>query len=104
MVKIKITVVKTLTYEDVFGDDVPDYFPPEIPSPCAVHREGEVFYTEGTECPEGFCNWAYADIQKEIVHIYHGGDNFWIDERGVAYASCTDGMKPVLFRIERVEE
>jgi uncharacterized repeat protein (TIGR04076 family) len=104
MTKIKITVMRALTYEDVFGDDVPEYFPPSIPSPCGKHESGEVFITEGTDCPEGLCNWAYSDIQKEIVHIYHGGDNHWMEEPGVGYASCTDGMKPVLFRIERVED
>lgn len=30
---------------------------------------------------EGFCNGVYADTQKETVHVYHGGDNFWIYEK-----------------------
>jgi len=104
MTKIKITVMRVLTFEDVFGDDVPEYFPPSISSQCGGHKPGEVFIREGTNCPEGFCNWAYSDIQKEIVHVYYGGDNPWIDEPGVGYAACTDGMRPVLFRIERVDD
>ena len=104
MTKIKITVMRVLTFEDVFGDDVPEYFPPSISSQCGRHKPGEVFIREGTNCPEGFCNWAYSDIQKEIIHVYYGGDNPWTDEPGVGYAACTDGMRPVLLRIERVED
>jgi uncharacterized repeat protein (TIGR04076 family) len=102
--KIKITVMRVLTFEDVFGDDVPEYFPSSTPSQCGQHRPGEVFIRAGTKCPEGLCNWAYSDIQKEIIRLYHGGDNPWINEPGVGYAACTDGMRPVLFRIERVED
>ena len=103
MTKVKISVVKSFSKKDVFGDELPDGLKGPL-DVCDTHRPGQEFFFDGSGCPEGLCNWAYSDIQKEIVHIYHGGDNHWIEEPGVGYAACTDGMKPVLFRIERVED
>ena len=60
MAKVKITVVKAFSNEDVFGDDVPEYFPSSTPSQCGRHRPGEVFIIEGTNYPEGLCLWAFA--------------------------------------------
>lgn len=40
MIRVKITVLKTLTYEDVIRGDVPDHFPPEIPAPASFTGRG----------------------------------------------------------------
>ena len=32
--------------------------------------------------PNGFCTWAYADLQGDISHILFGGSYPWIDEEG----------------------
>ena len=54
--------------------------------------------------PEGFCcSWAFADIQRDLVHLRLGGDYPWIKEKGAILASCTDGARPVIFKLERVE-
>jgi hypothetical protein len=34
MPKVKITVVKGFSAEEVFGDDVPVYYPKKFKSPC----------------------------------------------------------------------
>jgi len=103
MPKIKITVVKGFTAEEVFGDNVPDYFPESFVSPCPNHPAGQEFIMDNTlNCPEGFCNWAYVDIQKDLVDLYLGSD-YYSDKR-VNWVTCTDGMRPVVFRIERVED
>ena len=100
--KIKITVVRGLTAEEVLDGNVPEYFPENFESPCPVHTTGQEFILEGTKCPEGFCSWAWADIQKDIVGLYYGGPD-WTGMHP-NYVTCTDGMRPVVFKIEKTGE
>lgn len=69
MIKLKITVVKGFTAEDVFGENIPEYFGKNL-GPCSKHKVGQEFILDGTDCPEGFCNGAYADFQKALVRYY----------------------------------
>ncbi len=100
--KMKITVVKGFTAEEVFDGEVPDHFPETFKSPCPMHPEGQEFVMENPNCPDGFCNWAYADIQKDLVRMWIGGPTG--KERNPNYFSCTDGMRPVVFKVELLEE
>jgi uncharacterized repeat protein (TIGR04076 family) len=104
MPKVKITVVKGFSAEEVFGDDIPDYFPERFRSPCWRHTEGQTFIAEKFNCPEGFCNWAYADIQKDIADLELDSPYYdrWMRGKRVQYVSCTDGMRPVVFKLERI--
>lgn len=51
--------------------------------------------------PEGFCGWAWRDIHKDLSVLYFDG-NFYDHEEGVQHVSCSDGRKPVCFKLERV--
>ena len=104
MAKVKITVVKAFSNEDVFGDDVPEHFSSSTPSQCVRHRPGEVFIIEGANYPEGLCLWAFADIFRDIIHLWRGSDYPWVGKPGVMYSACTDGKMPVVFKLERVED
>jgi len=103
MGKIKITVVKKFTAEEVFDGNVPDYFPSTFKSPCPMFELGQEFIVERLECPEGFCHWAFTDIQKDIVTIDFNNNEDWY---GMTpnWVTCTDGMRPVVFQIEKMEE
>jgi len=105
MPKMKITVVKGFTAEEVFDGEVPDHFPETFKSPCQTHPEGQEFVMENLNCPEGFCNWAYADIQKDIADLALDSPYYdkWLKGKRVQYVSCTDGMRPVVFKLERIE-
>ncbi len=103
MTKIKITVVKAFSNEDVFDDDVPKDLS-STRGQCGRHRPGEVFVIEGTNYPEGLCLWAFADIFRDIIHLWRGSDYPWIGKPGVMYSSCTDGRTPVVFKLERIED
>ena len=98
MTKLKITVVKGFTAKDVFGENIPEYFGENL-GPCSKHKVGEEFIFNGTNCPEGFCNWAFADFQKHLVRLY-------LREKGREsyYLTCTDGMHPVVFRAVKIME
>jgi uncharacterized repeat protein (TIGR04076 family) len=45
--------------------------------------------------PEGFCEWAWADVRSYVSANFHGGDFPTV-------ACRTDGFRPVFFRIERL--
>jgi uncharacterized repeat protein (TIGR04076 family) len=49
-----------------------------------------------------FCSWAWADIQRDVVHLALGGDFPWIKEKGIGISCCTDGLRPVIFKLERL--
>ncbi len=102
MPKVKITVVKKLNNKDMFGDNPPLHF--NMPPECDRLQLGQEFIVDRFECPAGFCNWAYADIQRDIVHLALGGDYPWIKEKGAILSCCTDGVRPVVFKLERIAD
>ena len=46
--------------------------------------------------PEGFCGWAWADIQKLVYGLARGGQPKFV-------TCCTDGYRPVIFLLERID-
>jgi uncharacterized repeat protein (TIGR04076 family) len=74
--------------------------------PCPNFEDGQEFISESPGVvPEGFCAWAWTGIHKEILAIMAGGNIIpWMNREGTAIACCTDGLRPVVFKIERIEE
>jgi uncharacterized repeat protein (TIGR04076 family) len=93
--KLKITVLrKTL------NTDLHQQYRNSPGSPCPVFQEGQEFLLESPyEPPKGFCQWAWADIRHYLQGMW-GGMKYGSD---VFVAACTDGFRPVLFKIERIE-
>lgn len=108
MYEVKITVLKCLAHPDLveeyMGDEVKEA---RLASPsCGVLKEGQEFLlSDASVVPEDFCAWAWADIHREILAI-SGGSHLgpWLKRPGLAIACCTDGFRPVVFKIERGEE
>ncbi|MBU3076046.1 TIGR04076 family protein [Clostridium estertheticum] len=102
MNKCKITVLKTTFHEDL----AKEYGVKGI-GKCPMHKEGQVFYADYAK-PEGFCDEAWKAMYQYVFAIAHGsgvlyyGD--WIDKEGVAICSCNDGLRPVIFKIEKTDE
>ena len=104
MAKIKISVIKTFSPEDVFGGKVTRPNESSALTPCTKVREGQEFIVDDKGVmPEGFCGWAWRDIYKDLSVLRFEGD-FPFTELGVMYTSCTDGMRPVCFKLERLKE
>ena len=102
MAKVKITVVKTQTWKDLFGNNPPAESAVEL---CHTVELGQEFIVEdATKLPSGFCPSAMSDIRSHIVHLLLGGDYPGMKEKGVALLSCTDGRRPVIFKLERIED
>ena len=102
MKQVRITVLKKLFFEDVVAE-----YGAEGLTPCPVLQEGQVFESTGFK-PAGFCDDAWNCIQKYVFALCAGADNFfdgtWLKKDNVQIGSCCDGLRPVLFRIETVEE
>lgn len=98
---VKITVLKTLLVPEA----VAAHADPEADwQPCARHPEGQVWVVDGVtlDCPEGFCGWAWADLNRHVVTLARGG-NFHGSRPGHTVVACSDGYRPVIFGLERVE-
>lgn len=70
--KVKITVLKRVTPEEVFGE-----YPlkGEQTSACSVYKDGQEFIVdESGRMPEGLCSWAWNDIYKVLNVLRFGGD------------------------------
>ena len=108
MYEVKITVLKCLAHPDLVEEYMGDAVKPaRLASPhCGVFKEGQAFVLgDPSEVPEGFCAWAWADIHREILAISSGGNlDPWLKRPGLAIACCTDGFRPVVFKIERGNE
>ena len=98
---VKITVVKKLSMKDVFGSSSPKITDGwETVCPCL--DEGAIFTSQNGMCPDKFCGWAFADIQRDMTHIRFGGSFPCLQEEGAVYSCCTDGLRPVVFKLERM--
>ncbi|OPX59747.1 MAG: hypothetical protein A4E25_00939 [Methanobacterium sp. PtaB.Bin024] len=104
MVQCKITVLKTSLNSELAHEFCQD----EV-TPCTLFEEGQEFVT-GLEKPEGFCDWAWNDLLRFISVLLTGG-NFsedifqgWMKDDKTMIACCTDGIRPVIFKLEKVED
>lgn len=89
---VKITVLKTSVNEDFSKK----YRNNEV-KPCGVFKVGQEFIlNEPWSVPEGFCDWAWADIRTYIGMVQAG-------KFKQSVACCTDGYRPVYFNLERIE-
>ncbi|MCJ7731960.1 TIGR04076 family protein [Candidatus Bathyarchaeota archaeon] len=102
--KVKITVLKAVKPETLY-EEVPlnsETGKPHVK--CPIHEEGqEYIITHNYAKPEDFCPGAWHDI-RETVSVLHLGGTFypWLGENEMIKC-CTDGLRPVIFRIERLE-
>jgi len=104
MAKVKITVVERTFNEEIsreFGSE--GFLAGRGFGPCPNFEDGQVFVLDGIGKPERFCSWAWADIHREIRMVAFGGGMPNVNTRQSAICCCTDGMKPVVFKVERIE-
>lgn len=100
MSSLKITVVRAFTPEEVFGQQYKNAFD-EIVQKCHL-EEGQSWVCDGYRMPEGFCAWAWEDLRKDRYLLTFGGD-IPDTENGVVFVSCSDGKRPVVFKLERID-
>ena len=99
--QVRITVLKkTFNTEFVEAYTEEGAFRPS--GCCHDFDEGQEFISDG-HMPEGFSDWAWTDIQKYVVTLARGG-NFLGVKPGLFVTCCTDGFRPVFYKLERIEE
>lgn len=101
MVKdVKITVAALLKPGKIFDELASD----TVAAECERMKVGQVYISRHLNMPDGFCGWAWADIQRDVAHLAMDGDFPWIKKKGSMVSCCTDGLRPVVFKLERIEE
>ena len=68
MKKLRITVMKITTYPELSER----YETPQ-PFPCSIH-EGDVFYADGWQKPDGFCDSAWQTLSPFALALSHGAE------------------------------
>lgn len=99
----KITVLKTLYHQDLAAE----YRRPDVHrGPCPFFSEGQEFIVKYlAERPASFaCDWAWNDIHKILLAMMLKADfSTWMVDPNTFITCCTDGIKPVVFKLERIE-
>ncbi len=99
MAKARIVVLQAVVFEDL----VKQVLPPDAWDhvvPCEYFHAGQQFTVDGeSSFPEGFCPAAWFDLRDKIAAALR--DN---DPLTPLLVCCQDGLRPVSFRIERIED
>lgn len=99
--KCKVTVLKVTVNQDLADEYLKDA---SGFGPCERFKVGQAFVIDHPfTMPDNFCAWAWADINKEILAIATGSDWPWLKQRGMTIAGCTDWLRPVYFKIEKLD-
>ena len=104
MPKCKITVLKRTINQDLIDEYLDD--PYKGTGLCECFEEGQEFVIDPASVPEEFstrCMWAWADIRKDIVTIAAGGNMMGMKQPGTIITGCTDWLRPVIFKVERMD-
>ena len=99
---LKITVIKKLSAKEVYGGPLPEVSE-TLAAYCDRLQVGQEFRVdESGAMPSGFCTWAWHDIYPVVTTLRFGGNFTWMKKEGISYSCCSDGARPVFFKIERI--
>ena len=103
MKKVKITFLKTTLDKELAAE-----YGVEGLGACPMLQKGQVFYADYAK-PDGFCDEAWKAIYQYVFALSHGVDDLfyykdWIKTPGVSICSCNDGLRPVIFKLEKTDE
>lgn len=103
MSKCRITVVK----KELYADLVTQYCDPAT-VPCEVFQVGDVFLVDRKnyfrmEFEKPFCSEAWHAISPYVFTMLQGGEPSWAVNHTIL-ACCNDGARPVVFKLERIDD
>ncbi|MFB0514852.1 MAG: TIGR04076 family protein [Candidatus Bathyarchaeia archaeon] len=100
--RVKITVLKRFSPSEVFEESPVTPVEPGFEA-CGLYRDGQEFIVgKDLRMPEGFCQSTWHSIYCSIRTLAFGGNLPWFKEKGVAINCCIDGLRPVVFKLERI--
>ena len=101
MYNVKVTVLKRFHPKDVFEKS--PVTPVEPLGACEILEDDQEFTSKGGVMPEGFpCTTAWVALYPYVRVLSFGGDMPWFKEKGVCVTCCPDGLRPVVFKLERM--
>lgn len=99
--KVRITVLKKEFYKDYAEIYLATGV---LAGSCPELEIGDEFiYEGGAKMPDGFCPYAWQDIYSS-VSVLSGSkdiDNTWYKNSKTKIICCTDGVRPVVFKLEQ---
>lgn len=101
---VKITVLKRFKPEEVFEKcPVTRSTPMQV---CNYFKDGQEFVVDKqtSDMPVGFCPSAWASLWPFVVMFGFGAKGLPWNKEGVGILCCTDGLRPVVFRVEGATE
>lgn len=106
MAKCRITVLKKTLFKDLQET----YLADPKSGVCPFFEEGQVFEVSADDyfrlLHGKFCAEAWDSISRYVYAALQGGSIMrgWTKEENVMIACCNDGTRPVIFKIERIDE
>lgn len=98
--EVKITVLKRFHPREVF--EVSPVTPVEPLEACGLLQEGDEYVSRGGTIPQTFpCTSAWIALFPYVRALSFGGNLPWFQEEGVSITCCPDGLRPVVFKIQR---
>ena len=104
--KCKITVLKKEYHQELADKYLSD---PDIGT-CPYFQEGqEIMVDNGNffRMLDGqFCSEAWDSISRYVYAALQGGSIMrgWTNDEKVMITCCNDGVRPVIFKLERIDE
>lgn len=107
MDKVKITVIK----KNYDPDLMETYLKKGDVGPCEMFEVGQEIVISKDDyfkkqLPCDFCADAWNAMNHYIFSAFQGAPIFknWMKDDNAMIACCSDGLRPVVFKIERIEE
>ncbi|SHK51726.1 TIGR04076 family protein [Clostridium cavendishii DSM 21758] len=97
---VRITILKKLKVEDIYNE----YAKSNMPIICAKGQVGDEFISKNCEMPEKFCKGAWEGLKSKVAILAAGENSPYTNQEGVAIHSCNDGLHPVIYKLQRIEE
>lgn len=104
--KCKITVIKKECYEDLQEK----YLLNPKSGPCELFEVGQEWIIDSLNyfhMMDGkFCAEAWDSISRYVYTALNGGSIMegWTNDSKMMIACCNDGTRPVVFKLERIDE
>ncbi len=99
--KLKLTVMKKFSPEEIFGHEI--LRDGKTIPPCSYDVGTEFIVDHHLDRPKDFCGQAWQDLYTTLMIYYCGGD-YNYPEPGITYQPCGDGIRPVIFKIEKMSK
>lgn len=104
--KCQITVLKRELYQDLQEQ----YLADQKSGKCPFFNDGQEFIVDNEDffrmLNGKFCSEAWDSISRYVYAALQGGSimHGWTNNEKIMITCCNDGTRPVIFKLERIDE